>query len=49
MVNVSPEFRMRAWASFDVKWSTDAEFIDSIKKPSRTPAFAAFPALLTLK
>lgn len=49
MVNVSPEFLINAWASLDVRWSTDAEFIDSIKNPSRTPDFAAFPALLTCK
>lgn len=49
MVNVSPEFLINAWASLDVRWSTDAELIDSIKNPSRTPAFAAFPALLTCK
>lgn len=49
MVKVSPEFLINAWASLDVRWSTDAEFIDSIKNPSRTPDFAAFPALLTCK
>lgn len=47
IVSVSPELLSSAWASLDVKWSTDAELIDSIKNPSRTPAFAAFPALLT--
>lgn len=49
MVKVSPEFLINAWASLDVRWSTDAEFIDSIINPSRTPDFAAFPALLTCK
>jgi len=47
MVNESPEFLINAWASLEVKLSTDAELIESIKNPSRNPDFAAIPALLT--